>query len=227
MSTLYGAKNEVNEPGLPFEIQNFLPLSPVTKCFFFLTQRNDERGLSSWAHKFPRYLQGGGRMNWGMNGRCCHNNIMDLVVVIIILDYCRIAGRQYYLLWTGLEKNKHYFIQELVVECQFAEQRLRNVGILTRATTRYQGATTIIILGIQLVAKKSWPFLACFRGASGWWFLSFVSTLEGYSPVQLLLIIVFVCFYLFLRILCYFYNRKMWGTPDKNIFLGCSKLLFV
>lgn len=129
---------EVNEPGLPFEIQNFLPLSPVTKCFFFLTQRNDERGLSSWAHKLPRYLQGGGRMNWGMNGRCCHNNIMDLVVVIIILDYCRIAGRQYYLLWTGLEKNKHYFIQ-LVVECQFAEQRLRNVGILTRATTRYQG----------------------------------------------------------------------------------------
>ena len=78
-------------------------------------------------------------MNWGMNGRCCHNNIMDLDVVIIILDYCRIAGRQYYLLWTGLEKNKHYFIQELVVECQFAEQRLRNVGILTRATTRYQG----------------------------------------------------------------------------------------
>ena len=76
-------------------------------------------------------------MNWGMNGRCCHNNIMDLVVVII-LDYSLVAGRQYYLLWTGLEKNKHYFIQ-LVVECQFAEQRLRNVGILTRATTRYQG----------------------------------------------------------------------------------------
>ena len=77
-------------------------------------------------------------MNWGMNGRCCHNNIMDLVVVIIILDYSLVAGLQYYLLWTGLEKNKHYFIQ-LVVECQFAEQRLRNVGILTRATTRYQG----------------------------------------------------------------------------------------
>ena len=58
------------------------------------------------------------------------------------------------------------------------------------------GTTTIIILGIQLVAKKCWPFLACFRGASGWWFLSFVSTLEGYSPVQLLLIIV--CLFVFI-----------------------------
>ena len=165
-------------------------------------------------------------MNWGMNGRCCHNNIMYLVDVIILED-CRLAGRQYYLLWTGLEKNKHYFIQ-LVVECQFAEQRLRNVGILTRATTRYQGATTIIILGIQLVAKKSWPFLACFRGASGWWFLSFVSTLEGYSPVQLLLIIVCLFVFIYFRgFYVIFIIEKCGLCLIKTYFLGCSKLLFV
>ena len=31
MSTM---ENEANPDGLPFEIQNFLLLSPVTKCFF-------------------------------------------------------------------------------------------------------------------------------------------------------------------------------------------------
>ena len=73
--------------------------------------------------------------------------------------------------------------------------------------------------------KKSWPFLACFRGASGWWFFSFESTLEGYSP---LLLIVFVCFLdLFSRILYYFLKKivRYICLSDKKTFFGTKCFL--